>query len=391
LHYSELSFLISAFDNADIPVDVVRALANDDGTLLNALGAYYYDEEIIKKLDVENAKIKAGKVGAAVVYDSASLGTIVSSNVMRVQDTLDRMKNYVPKNRDTQITTEESFMAGVSKAKTVVADKISKLPAWLESTTYQYMVTDYLAAVQEMNEHPDKNYSRVNSGGVVVTMSDIFNTGMRALQKQLGMAITKGTTEDVMEKFDEISWYLKKYGHFAEVTDKNQAADMREKLAKDAESFKLGDKYQRLLSIYTPEEMLNDIIPEQIAKYLAANARDTALSARANRQEIANHGGQVAGFIAQIDQSAAKMGLADVRSFIADAVEREEKRSISIEVDKDALGEGRAAVTNVYFDLGNGKRVHVLKQLNTGVQQDRHIIAGDDVWQAFLEAFKPVK
>jgi hypothetical protein len=95
---------------------------------------------------------------------------------------------------------------------------------------------------------------------------------------------------------------------------------------------------------------------------------------------------QVLSFRDVIDAEAAKLNLAGMYTFLNDAIEGM-NRSVFLDVDEKALKKGEAAVTNVYFDFGNGRTIKVLSQQNTGVKQDRRISASGELWRAMLEAF----
>jgi hypothetical protein len=214
-----------------------------------------------------------------------------------------------------------------------------------------------------------------------------FELAEDALRDKLVEARKLGNRDNVMETYDQLIALYDQYGYLSKQTDNDKAAETRRQLTERSGNWIFGDAYRRLTSVFTPEEAIH-ILRYQKDQFDATQARDTSPTAKGARQVTANQMAPVLSFVDQIEQAAALQKLETINQFLSSG-EMGERRSAFIDVDEQALQEGRTAITNVYFDFGNGKQIKVLSHENTGIRQDRRITASHELLQALLTAFNP--
>jgi hypothetical protein len=381
---------ISAFDETSVTREFIEKLISGDGSiLLSAVADYYNDVSVQERLEKENKKIEAGKNAAVVVYNPSTNGTTVSSNVMRRQMTLDRIsKTWLPLRSDTsQQFGERAAAAGINilNFPKAVAEqweqKISDVDTQLlsDARSRQRKYTRY------MDQYPKGSLREGVFPGEIN-----FPAAEKAIHDRISIFHRLGRREDVVNTYEELIDFYNKYGHFAKQTDSEKAAELREQIRSNSEGMWFGNTLRKLSQTFAPTELIG-IILDQKEQYRAVGSRDTALPARSQRQVTDNTIGQVLSFRQLVNDGAFNAGIMeDMYTWIRNSLPNE-RRSVDVDVDEQALKENRAAVTNVYFDFGNGKRVRVLSQANTGIRRDTRISASDDAIKALLEALSPTR
>jgi hypothetical protein len=377
---------ISAFDETSVTNELIEKLISDDNSiLLSTLANYYNDASVKERLERESKNIEAGKNAAVVVYNPSSNGTRISSDVMRSQMTLDRIsKTWLPLRSDTSVQFDE-IASGLGIGILNIPGEVTRQWSQKLSDADIVKLNDTYRRqrifIENMNEYPNGS---IMAGVLPGTHS--FKQAEDAIHDRIRILHDLGRREDVVQAYNELIDFYQKYGHFARITDSKKAAELRERIRSNSEGLLFGDNLRRLAQTFAPSELV-EVIRSQIGQYQTVSSRDTALPARSQRQTADNTYGHALSLRQQISTGMSNKGiLDDVYTWIRNNLPGEQ-RSIFVDVDEQALKENRAAVTNVYLDFGNGKRIQVLSQKNTGVQRDRRVLMDDDVLRALTEAF----
>jgi hypothetical protein len=372
---------IRAFDTMTVTKEFIENLTSkDNSVLLGTLANYYNDLEVKERLERENKKIEDGKNAAVVIYDPSSNGTKVSSHVMSSQMTLDRIsKTWLPQRHDTSVQAGERVVGVALGAASIPKNFVSQWTQKLSNIGRDF----YWGAVRRQREFRDALGK--NPADTIGNRRNFRNVE-DALYDQLYYGHKAGNREEVVDIFKRLRDFYQEYGHLAKVTDNKDAAALRTQIHSNTEGLLFKNQLRRLSYTFTPSEIVG-YINEQLEQYEAVGARDTTLSAREQRQITDNTVGQALSFMQQINTGMRGKGIPDeIYNWLRDNLPGE-RRSLVVDVDEQALKDGRAAVTNVYLDFGNSKRIHVVSQQNTGVQRDRKVLMSDDVVQALTEAF----
>jgi hypothetical protein len=381
---------ISAFDETLVSREFIEKLNSDDGgVLLGALANYYNDVSVMERLEKERKNVEAGKNAAVVVYNPSTNGTKVSSDVMRSQMTLDRIqKTWLPLRSDTSVQLGEGLL-GIGIQAINIPGEFVRQQAQKASERYAQGLDETYARQRTFTRDMDL-YPNGSLTAPALSGRHNFPKAENALHDRLRIFHESGDREGVVKTYDELIAFYQRYGHFAKITDAGKAAELRAQIRTNSEGLLFGDSLRRLSQTFAPSEII-EIIGTQKEQYRAAGARDTMLPARAQRQTEANTLAEALSIQQQINVGALREGIRqDMNTWLNSALNGE-RRSVVVDVDEQALKESRAAITNVYFDFGNGRRVKVLSQMNTGIRRDTRMTASDEAIKALLEALSPTQ
>jgi hypothetical protein len=400
---------------------------------------YYETLRVIERVNEENEKVKNGSsyVPTAIVYDAdvnatrfTSLGMAANFGLQNMQvhheapsiksggnTLLQRIWAGGPLDNDPdrpiydvlnffglQMLTD--FMTGQQIGhitSSMTKDELDRfsLMRRIEGTYDRYKKFEAIANnyrnIAGNGVLPIGSNGRVLSAAQAEDMTRSFHTAEKDLYDYLAAMYDTEDTSRVLGAYDLLAGFYHNYGHFARVTDAKEAAKIRAQAHQNMTGTLLGDWLADATAVYSPDEVMS-MLREKRAEYirlhtvageLSAYQRSMTLPLLAVKQDSTNDMTIPLSLVERTNK--ALLATPSLPDNLFDLFNLPGFERVSFDVDEEAIKNRTAAVTNVYIDISGRGRVKLLDAVNTGLPQDVHVMAGQDVTRALFEAFSAAR